>query len=74
MIPPSVLVTVPLPVPDLVTLRVKVVTGWRLKVAVQVLLASMVTEPVLEQPVPLQPAKMEPAAALAVSWTIVPLL
>ena len=68
------LVTVPVPVPDLVTVRVKVVTGWRLKVAVQVLLAFMVTEPVLEQPVPLQPEKIEPVAALAVSWTIVPLL
>ena len=72
--PLSVLVTVPAPVPDLVTVREKVVTGWRLKVAVQVLLASMVTEPVLEQPVPLQPEKMDPVAGVALSVTEVPLL
>jgi hypothetical protein len=50
--------------------------GWSsplLKVAVQVLLASMVTAP-LAQPVPLQPAKVEPAAAVAIKVTRAPLL
>ena len=50
--------------------------GWSsplLKVAVHVLLASMVTAP-LAQPVPLQPAKVEPAEAVAIKVTRVPLL
>ena len=50
--------------------------GWLsllVKVAVQVLLASMVTAP-LAQPVPLQPVKVEPAEAVAIKVTRVPLL
>jgi len=63
-----VLVTVPLPL--LTTDRV---TELRAKLAVQVLLASMVTEPLL-QPLPDQPAKVEPKAGVAVKVTAVPLL
>ena len=46
----------------------------RLKVAVHVLLALIVTEPFVLQPVPVQPAKTEPAAGVAVNVTMVPLL
>ena len=74
--PAGLLVTVPLPVPAFVIERVKVCGACGLKVAVQVLLAfivTIVTEPVV-QPVPLQPAKVEPVAGVAVKVTEVPLL
>ncbi len=64
-------VTVPVPVPDLVKVRVKV---WRLNVAVQVLLAVMVTEASEQSASPLQPAKVEPVAGVAVRVTTVPLM
>ena len=72
LIPTGELVTVPLPVPDGVTVRVKV---WRVKVAVTVVAAETVTvqEPVPEQPPPVQPVKEEPAAGAAVRVTAVPL-
>src|SRR5437773_7101489 len=65
-------VTVPLPVPALLTARV---TLCGVKVAVTVVAAFRVTEqvPVPEQPPPLQPAKVEPLADVAVSVTKVPL-
>src|SRR3989449_9345339 len=65
------LVTDPLPVPALLTVRVKV---CRVKVAVTVVAAETVTvqAPVPEQPPPLQPLKIEPAAGAAVSVTAVP--
>src|SRR5438552_7389138 len=55
LIPAGELVTVPLPVPAGVTVRVKVCT---VKVALTVVAAESVTlqEPVPEQPPPLQPA------------------
>jgi hypothetical protein len=68
--PAGELVTVPLPVPALTTVRPKV---WVLKVAVQEAAALIVTEPV-EHPVPLQPTKVEPLAGVAVKVTTVPLL
>ncbi len=71
LIPAGLEVTVPLPVPDLVTVRVKV---WRLKVAVQVLLAVMVTEASEQSASPVQPAKTDPLAGVAVRVTTVPLL
>ena len=78
LMPAGLLVTVPLPVPDFVIERVKVCGACGLKVAVQVLLAfivtEIVTEPVVVQPVPLQPAKVEPVAGVAVKVTEVPLL
>src|SRR5438067_1517807 len=70
--PTGALVTVPLPVPAGVTVRVKVCS---VKVAVTVVPAETVTThvPVPEQPPPLQPLKVEPAAGVAVSVTAVPL-
>src|SRR5438093_1599836 len=73
VIPAGKLVTVPLPVPAGVTVRVKV---WSAKVAVTVVAVHTVTwqVPVPEHPPPLQPLKVEPAAGLAVSVTAVPLV
>ena len=70
--PAGALVTVPLPVPPLLTVRVR---GCRSKVAVTVVAALRVTvqAPVPAQPPPLQPAKVEPAAGVAVRVTTVPL-
>src|SRR2546422_7093043 len=70
--PAGELVTVPLPVPALETVSVKV---GRVKVAVTVVAAETVTthDPVPEHPPPLQPVKVEPAAGAAVSVTAVPL-
>src|SRR5207247_8221929 len=67
-----VLVTVPMPVPALETVRTKVCDA---KVAVTVVAAETVTThvPVPEQPPPLQPLKVEPAAGVALSVTTVPL-
>src|SRR5438046_3151323 len=64
-------VTVPLPVPALLLVRL---TVWRLKVAVTVVAAFRVTEHVAvpEQPPPLQPVKIEPLAGVAVRVTTVP--
>lgn len=73
LIPAGLLVTVPLPVPALFNVSVKVCVGCGLNVAVQETFAVIVNEPV-PQPVPLKPAKTEPAAAVAVSITAVPLL
>jgi hypothetical protein len=67
LIPEGVLVTVPLPL-----LATESVTELRAKFAVQVLFASMVTEPL--QPVPDQPANLDPKAGAAVKLTAVPLL
>ena len=72
LIPARFEVTVPRPVPVLVTARV---TLCRVKVAVTVVAAFKVTEqvPVPEQPPPLQPVKIEPLTGVAVSVTNVPL-
>ena len=72
LIPAGLELTVPLPVPDLLTDKENVCT---LKVAVTEVAAFIVTEqvPVPEQ-APLQPAKVEPPAGAAVSVTTVPLL
>src|SRR5436309_8496074 len=73
VIPAGELVTVPLPVPALLTVSAKL---GRLKVAVTVVAVETVTTqvPVPEHPPPLQPLKVEPAAGLAVSVTAVPLV
>src|SRR5204863_623561 len=73
LIPAGALVTVPLPVPALLTVSAKV---GRAKVAVTVVAALRVTVqvPVPEHPPPAQPVKVEPAAAVAVSVTAVPLV
>src|SRR5215203_7260604 len=78
LMPAGSLVTVPLPPPDLTTVRVRIVgvddvfvnsastlRAWSI-VTVQV--------PVPEQPAPVQPAKAEPLSAVAVSVTCVPLV
>src|SRR5207249_4723266 len=72
LIPAGFEVTVPRPVPALVTARV---TLCSVKVAVTVVAAFKVTEqlPVPVQPPPFQPAKVEPLAGVAVSVTKVPL-
>jgi hypothetical protein len=69
------LVTVPLPVPDLVTVSENDV-GSNLNVAVTEVAALIVTVhvPVPAQPPPLQPMKVEPAPGVAVSVTAVPLV
>jgi hypothetical protein len=75
--PAGLLVTVPLPVPALATLRVKVEAGCRLKVAVQLRFALIVTitaAVVAAQPVPAQAAKTEPDVGAAVNVAVVPLL
>ena len=68
LMPAGVLVTVPPPVPPLVTVSMSVPS---VKVAVHVRSAVMATVPVV-QPVPVQPAKVEPVAGVAVSATLVP--
>src|ERR1051326_8040489 len=72
-IPEGVLVTAPVPVPFLDTVRVKG-PAFAVKVALTDLAASMVT---LQAPVPvqapLQPAKVEPESGVAVRFTTVPL-
>jgi hypothetical protein len=70
--PPGLLATAPLPAPTLVTVRVNICGGARLKVAVQAVLAASVTTPSLQSAAPLQPAKMDPAAGAALSATTVP--
>jgi hypothetical protein len=67
------LVTVPVPVPALTSERVKLSAGWRSKVAIQDLLALIVTEPSVQSASPLQPANTEPAAGVAISVTEAPL-
>jgi hypothetical protein len=71
VIPLGLLVTVPLPTPALVTVRVR---GILLKVAVTDVLAFTVSiqTPVPVQPPPLQPVKSESAAGVAIRVTIVP--
>src|SRR5881398_2837908 len=66
VMPAGELVTVPLPVPALLTVSAKV---GRLKVAVTVVAAETVIthDPVPEHPPPLQPVKVDPAAGVAVS-------
>src|SRR5207247_1969528 len=73
VIPAGELVTVPLPVPALLTVSAKL---GRLKVAVTVVAVETVTTqvPVPEHPPPLQPLKVEPATGLAVSVTAVQLV
>src|SRR6266581_4777681 len=73
LIPTGALVTVPLPVPALLTVSVNV---WSVNVVVTVVAAESVTvqAPVPEQPPPLQPVKVEPAAGVAVNVTAVPLV
>ena len=73
LIPPSLEVTVPLPLPVVLTERVKV---CRLKLAVTARAVLMVTLQVVPETAsqPLQKAKVEPEAGVAVRVTTVPLL
>ena len=68
LIPAGEEVTVPEPVPLVVTVRAP---DERLKVALQLLLPDTVTRPELVQS-PLQPAKVDPAAGLGIRVTTVP--
>ena len=69
--PAGALMTVPLPVPTLLTVSAKV---WTVKVAVTERAALMLTEQEAAVPVhaPVQPLKVEPAAGVAVKVTAVP--
>src|SRR5262249_17619235 len=67
LIPEGLLVTVP--IPDLITVKLAVSS---LKVAVQDLLAVIVTFPSKQSASPLQPANVEPEAGMAVRDTKVP--
>jgi hypothetical protein len=69
--PVGALVTVPVPLPDLFTVRLK---DWTAKPAVTVVSALIVTTqvPVPVQPPPVQPVNVDPAAGVAVSVTGVP--
>jgi hypothetical protein len=69
--PAGELVTVPLPVPALVSVSVYV-TGATLKVAVQLTLLFTVKLPLEQAESPDQPAKTEPLPATADSVTAVP--
>src|SRR5262249_61131695 len=71
LMPVGALVTVPVPVPDVFTVRAN---DWTTKPAVTVVSAVIVTTQVLVpvQPPPLQPVKVEPAAGVAVNVTWVP--
>ena len=71
--PAGVLVTVPLPAPDFVTVSAK---DDCMKVAVTEVAAVIVTVqvPVPLQPPPFQPVKVEPAAGVAVRVTAVPVV
>jgi hypothetical protein len=73
MMPAGVLLTVPLPVPTLLTVRLT--PGDRSNVAVTVVVEVRVTVqvPVPVQPPPLQPVKVEPVAGVEVRATAVPL-
>jgi hypothetical protein len=76
LIPAELLLTFPLPLPSLVTMRANVPAVCWVNVAVTSILALTVTlhVPVPEQPPPLQPENTEPLAATAVSVTLVPLV
>src|SRR5262245_27791616 len=71
LMPPGLLVTVPVPPPAFVTVRVE---GTALNVAVTDLFALITTTHVAVplHPLPLQPPKVDPVAAVAVKVTVVP--
>jgi hypothetical protein len=73
LMPAGLLVTVPVPVPALANVSVYV-TGFRLKVAVQLTLLVTVRLPLEHAASPDQPAKVEPLAATAERATAVPLV
>ncbi len=72
LIPVGLVVTVPEPVPVFDTVRVKVASGFRSNVAVQVRAAFIVTWPSLQSASPVHPANIDPALAVGVSVTTVP--
>ena len=71
---PGVLFTVPLPVPALVTVRMKVSEASKVAVTEVVAVIVTVQEPVPEHPPPLQPEKIEPLAGAAVRVTALPVV
>ena len=72
LIPAGLVVIVPEPVPVFDTVRVKVASGFRSNVAVQVRAAFIVTWPSPQSASPLHPANIDPAVAVGVSVTTVP--
>jgi len=73
MIPAGVLATVPLPVPAVLTVRVKLVLWSKVAVTAVSLVKVTVQAPVPEHPPPLQPVKMNWPFGVAVRVTAVPL-
>ena len=73
MMPAGALLTVPLPVPVLPTVRLTPCDTLNVAVATVVEVTVTVHLPVPVQPPPLQPAKVEPVAGVAVRVTAVPL-
>jgi hypothetical protein len=69
--PPTLDVTVPVPVPALATVR-SFCAGAKFAVTVVAAVTNTVQVPVPEQPPPDQPVNTELAAALAVRTTLVP--
>jgi hypothetical protein len=69
-IPAGLLVTVPRPSPDFVTVRVNVLGAAKLAVTVWSVFMTTIQEPVPLQPPPLQPVNVEPAAGAAVRVTV----
>jgi hypothetical protein len=67
LMPAGLLVTVPLPVPIFV--RVRVLGTERVNVAVQLRVADIVTLPSVQSASPVQPANVDPATGVAVRAT-----
>jgi hypothetical protein len=72
VIPAGTLVTVPLPVPALLTVRKT--SGWNVAVTLVAAESVTVQVPVPLHPPPLQPANVEPEAAAAAKVTLAPLV
>jgi hypothetical protein len=71
--PPTLEVTVPLPVPAFVTARVYVAGVLKVKVAVTlVAILTVITQVLVPLHAPPQPANVEPLAGVAVSVMLVP--
>lgn len=71
LIPAGLLVTVPLPVPAFVTVRVNVVTSVKVAVTDLLVFITIVHVEVVPLQSPLQLLKVEPVLGVAVSVTVV---
>ena len=71
VMPAGLLVTVPLPAPVLLTVRLYIAPNVKLAETEVAAVTVTVQVPVPEHPLPLQPVKLEPADAMAVKVTAV---